>query len=556
MHTRADQSANWELGLKNFMDDTTIPAEEKRKARVCGSKLAMITPTMEPTPSELDLERALKAYLLKADHKPSYINNLMSVFYRIVAASPKTPLYHEKAASWRTLICQHNENLSVIGPTAMEHIISWVTAIGLDVGPVTQDQLLQFTDFLEKRGLNPYEGGTRHRKSFRKVLVNAGLFIDTTVKHDYEISPEYEAVIKEMEILATAPHRKTMKHLDLLSENFGKTKEPIRPITWKKNRRHFIRYLKYHLANGFDGKNWNNLSVWKAVMEFTMSVHKERPMKAATAQDLVSGIISCLRLLLSLGYVKMNEAEFDQKVSGELWLRIDRFEDYFPISEKNLNLPLYEKIYRKFMEGALVDFGKIRKNQSPRMLRSLVLAIFAFEFGWRPQDLQDTIRLEHIKELETLDGQKFYFVRYQPSKTNKGVSSMYANTALPPWFNEVFDLFFAQIRETQPNEPLFPIAHMSTKVSRLSYRYFREKFSANDYRKMIGSFFSRHNMHGLYMITGRSADKDKEIVTEVELRHYVEAATSEESLLELRFGKKVRKVLEIEDLIERVRIGR
>lgn len=556
MHMRADQSANWELGLKNFMDDTTIPAEEKRKARVCGSKLAAVTPMMGSLPSELDLERALRSYLLKVDHKTSYINNLMSVFYRIIAVAPKTPLYHEKAAAWRTLICQHNENPSVMGPVTVEHIISWVTAIGLDVGPLTQDQLLQFTDFLEKRGLNPYEAGTNHRRAFRKILVKAGLFIDTTVKHNYEISAEYEAIIKEMEFLALAPHRKTMKHLDLLSDDFGKAKEPIRPITWNKNRRHFIRYLKYHLDKGFDGKNWNVISGWKPVMEFTTDIHDVRPIKAATAQDLVGGIISCLRLLLALGYIKMTESEFDQKVAGELWLRIDRFEDYFPVSEKNLNLPLYEKIYRKFMEGALADFKKIRKNQSSRMLRSLVLAIFAFEFGWRPQDLQNTIRLEHIKELETLDGKKFYFVRYQPSKTNRGVSSMYANTALPPWFNEVFDLFFTQIRETQPNEPLFPIAHMSTKVSRLSYRYFREKFSANDYRKMIGSFFSRHNMHGLYMITGRSADKDKEIVTEVELRHYVEAATSEESLLELRFGRKVRKVLEIEDLIENISKGR
>lgn len=127
---------------------------------------------------------------------------------------------------------------------------------------------------------------------------------------------------------------------------------------------------------------------------------------------------------------------------------------------------------------------------------------------------------------------------------------MYATTALPPWFNDAFDLYFDEVRKTRPDEPLFPTPHMSTRISQLSFRYLGQKFSANSYRKMIASFFSRNSIPGLYRMTGRVADKRLELITEIEMRHYAECATNEEMLLEIRFGKDVQKILGIEDLVK------
>lgn len=246
----------------------------------------------------------------------------------------------------------------------------------------------------------------------------------------------------------------------------------------------------------------------------------------------------------------MTPDEFEQNVATPLWKRIDKFDEHFPSGGMSRDLPAYEKIYRKFLETALGDLKKIRMKKSPRLLRTLVLAIFAFEFGCRPEDLRNTIRLEHITLRATLDGRKFYFLKYQPSKTNKSPTSMYATTALPPWFNDAFDLYFDEVRKTRPDEPLFPTPHMSTRISQLSFRYLGQKFSANSYRKMIASFFSRNSIPGLYRMTGRVADKRLELITEIEMRHYAECATNEEMLLEIRFGKDVQKILGIEDLVK------
>ncbi len=551
MEMRADESANWQMGLKNLLADEAATNEKKRVLRICGDKLATITATLPPELSTLDLENAIKAHLRNEGLSSGYTNNLMSMFYKIVAASPKRTLDHVNATKWRALISQYNENSSVMRPVTVEYVATWVMQTGLEVGPLTHEQLMAFTGFLEQRGINPFESGTRYRRAFRKILIAAGLYDDKSIKHSYGILPEYEKLLKEMETSAMGLNRASATKVDLLAEDFGKAKEPIRAITWKKNKRIFIRYLNYQITRGFDGRDWTSIVHWKEIIEFVMSINGERPMAPATASGMVTALIACFHHLRSLGYLKMNDDDFKKNVTDELWLRLDRFEDYFEKAGKaRVALPVYEKIYREFYENVLRDFKKNRNTTSARSLRKIVLAVFAVEFGWRPEDLKNTLRLEHIERRETLDGRKFYFVRYQPSKTNHGKSSMYASTALPPWFNEIFDLYFQYVRENSPNEPLFSIAKMSTQISQLSFRYLGSKYSANSYRKMLASFFSRHKIPGLYMISGRVADKHLELITEMEMKHYAEAATDEEALLEMRFGEKVRKILGIEDSVQ------
>jgi hypothetical protein len=550
MHMRADQSANWQMGLTKLMADETVSSEEKRKARICGNKLAAIAKTIGATPSELDLEDALKRHLREAGHRSGYINNLMSVFYRMIAAAPKIALHHENAANWRELIDRFNESSSVMRPACVNYVIAWVTVIGIPVEAIDQGRLMEFTKFLEERGLNPYESATGYRRQFRKLLIAAGLYTDSETRHTYDLPRKFEKIMSAMEQLAIAPCREKKSKVDLLADDWSSEKEPIRPVTWKRNKRNFIRYLNYQITRGFDGKDWSAIAHWKEIIRFVMDINENKPIAPNTATTLVVSIIACLRLLRTLGHLNMTDKQFDEIISDELWQRMDKFEDHFEKGGKpHPNLPAYEQIYRKFYESVTADFKKVRTHKSARTLQNLVIGILAVEYGWRPQDLKETLRREHIRKCKTLDGRHFYFVRYQPSKTYRGKSSATASAALPPWFNEVFDLYFARIEDASPSTPLFPVSKMSERVCRMSYRYLGEKYSANSYRKMLASFFQRNKLPGLYFMTGRTADRRLENITEVEMSHYAEGGTSEETLLEIRFGKRVQKILGIEALL-------
>lgn len=547
MAMKADQSANWQMGLKNFMADKAAPDEEKRKARICGDKLEVVTAALGPSSSELDLEDALKRHLREAGYRSGYINNLMSVFYRVIAVSPKTPLYHENAAKWRKLIQRFNENASVMTPACTNYVIAWVTLAAIDVGPLDQNALMAFSKFLEERGRNPYESAVNYRRQLRKILIAAGLYRETATRHDYSVPAKYEKVLAEMERLAIAPNRKKAK-VDLLAEDWGAEKGPIRPVTWNRNKRNFIRYLKHQLDHGFDGKNWKTIAHWKKIIRFVVDLNEENPIAPNTATTIVVSIIACLRLLQALGHLKMDDKEFDAAISEELWQRMDKFEDHFEKGGKaKSDLPPYEQIYRQFFENVMDDFKKVRSHKSSRTLQNMIVGILAVETGWRPYDLKDTLRREHIRECRTRDGRRFYFVEYQPSKTYKGKSSATASAALPPWFNPIFDLYLERIKGRPASEPLFAITKMSERVSRMSFRYLGEKYSANSYRKMLASLFQRHRLPGLYLMTGRTADRRLENITEVEMSHYAEGATNEETLLEIRYGAKARKILGIED---------
>ena len=550
MHMRADQSANWEMGLQNFMADKAIPSEEKRKARICGDKLAVIAVKLGPSPSELDLEDALKRHLREEGYRSGYINNLMSVFYRIVAAAPKTPLCHENAAKWRAVIERFNENSSVMSTACMGYVLAWVTITGIEVMPLGQAQLMDFSKFLEDRGRNPFESVVSYRRQFRKILVAAGLYRETNVRHDYDVPAKYEKILAEMERLATAPHQRKKVKVDLLAEDWSAEKGPIRLVTWNRNKRNFVRYLKYQLDRGFNGEDWRAIAHWKEILRFVIDLNEDNPIAPNTATTMVVSVIACLRLLQSLGYLKMDSKEFEAAISDELWQRMDKFVDHFEKDGKpKSDLPPYEQIYRKFYENVMSDFKKVRAHKSSRTLQNMAIGILAVEFGWRPQDLKNTLRREHVRECRTRDGRRFYFVQYQPSKTYRGKSSASASAALPPWFNPIFDLYFERDRARASSEPLFPITKMSERVSRMSFRYLGEKYSANSYRKMLASFFQRYRLPGLYLMTGRTADRRLENITEVEMSHYAEGATSEEMLLEIRYGAKVRKILGIEDLV-------
>lgn len=549
MHMRADQSANWQMGLTKLMADEAISSEEKRKARICGDKLAVIAITLGPTPSELDLEDALKRHLREAGHRSGYINNLMSIFYRIVAAAPKIALHHENAASWRSMIDRFNENSSVMRPACVNYVIAWVTIAGIPVEAIDQGGLMEFTKFLEGRGLNPYESATGYRRQFRKLLVAAELYTDSKTRHTYELPLKYEKIMSAMEQLAIAPGREKKSKVDLLADDWSAEKEPIRPVTWKRNKRNFIRYLNYQIARGFDGKDWSSIAHWKEVLRFVVDTNKAKPMAPNTATTLVVSIIACLRLLRMTGHLNMTDKQFEELISDELWQRMDKFEDHFEKGGKSHpNLPAYEQIYRKFYDSVTADFKKVRTHKSTRTLQNLVIGILAVEFGWRPQDLKSTLRRGNIRKCETRDGRQFYFVRYQPSKTYRGKSSASASAALPPWFNEIFDLYFARTENIPPSAPLFPVTKMSERVCRMSYRYLGEKYSANSYRKMLASFFQRNKLPALYIMTGRTADRRLENITEVEMSHYAEGATSEETLLEIRYGAKVRKILGVPEI--------
>lgn len=550
MHMRADQSANWEIGLQNLMADNAIPSEEKRKARICGDKLAVIAAKLGPTPSELDLEDALKRHLREEDYRSGYINNLMSVFYRIVATAPKTPLHHENAAKWRAVIERFNENSSVMSAACTNYVLTWVTTTGVEVTPLEQAHLLDFSKFLEARGRNPFESVASYRRQFRKILIAAGLYRETTVRYDYDVPAKYEKILAEMERLATAPHPKKKVKVDLLADDWSAEKEPIRLVTWNRNKRNFVRFLKHQLDHGFDGENWQAIAHWKEILRFVIDLNENTPIAPNTASTMVVSVIACLRLLRSLGYLKMDNKEFDAAISDELWQRMDKFEDHFEKGGKpRSDLPPYEQIYRGFYENVMADFKKVRGHKSSRTLQNMVIGILAAEFGWRPQDLKDTLCREHIRECRTRDGRRFYFVQYQPRKTYRGKSSASASAALPTWFNPIFDLYFERNKERASSEPLFPIAKMSERVKRMSFRYLGEKYSANSYRKMLASFFQRYRLPGLYLMTGRTADRRLENITEVEMSHYAEGATSEETLLEIRYGAKARKILGIEDLV-------
>lgn len=547
MSLRADQSANWEMGLKAIMEDGTITSEEKRKARICGDKITVATADLKPPISELDLEGAFRKHLLNEGYKKSYINNLTSVLYRVIAASQKTPIFHEKASIWQSLINRYNENASVISAAGANYILMWVMAEGVELEPMGQNRLMSFTDFLEARGLNPYESGVRYRRELRKILAFNGL-LQSPEKISYELPARYRKILDAMEKIATAP-RSTNAAVNLLAEDWETQKAPIRSITWKKNKRNFIRYLQYQIQHGFTGDSWASIAHWKEILRFVIDLNEGQPIAPATAETIVVSIIACLRILRTTGHLKMTDKEFEKSVSEELWQRIDAFEDHFEKGGKaKPDLPPYEKIYRRFYEGVMSDFKKVRSHKSLRTLQNLVIAILAVEFGWRPQDLKSTLCLEHFKERETLDGRKFYFVQYQPSKTFKGKSSMTASAPLPPWFNDIFDSYFSRVKAEKRTGPLFPIAKMSERICRMSFRYLRKKYSANDYRKMLASFFSSHRIPGLYRLTGRVADRRLELITDIEISHYAEGSTNEERLFDVRYGDKVRKILGMTDV--------
>lgn len=547
MSLRADQSANWELGLKAIMEDGTITGEEKRKARICGEKITVVTADLAPPISELELERAFRSHLLNGGYKKSYINNLTSTLYRIIAVSPKEPIFHEKASNWQLLINRYNENASVISTAGANYILMWAMTEGIDVEPMDQARLMSFTDFLESRGLNPYESGVRYRRELRKILAFNGL-LQCSEQISYELPAKYQKTLDAMEKVATAP-RSTNAAVNLLAEDWETQKAPIRPVTWKKNKRNFIRYLQFQIQRGFAGDHWASIAHWKEILRFVIDLNEGQPIAPATAETMVVSIIACLRILRTTGHLKMTDKEFEESVSEELWQRIDAFEDHFEKGGKpKPDLPPYEKIYRRFYEGVMSDFKKVRTQKSLRTLQNIVISILSVEFGWRPQDLKSTLCLDHFKERETLDGRKFYFVQYQPSKTYKGKSSMTASAPVPPWFNEIFDLYFARIRSEGRVGPLFPIAKMSERICRMSFRYLRRKYSANGYRKMLASFFSSHRIPGLYRLTGRVADRRLELITDIEISHYAEGATNEERLLDVRYGEKVRKILGMTDV--------
>lgn len=558
-------TANWREGADAICADMTNE-ETSRYTRVCTRLMAECFKSDE-APIH-DMEALFKRFLAEQGYSQGYIYNLMIPFKKIVKRSPTKEFFHEKANKWRDLLCRHNKYpCDKTSEQAVELFLSYVVAVGLSTKPLTTTETQAFKAYLVERGYNPHEQAAVLARKLRGVLRKNNLYIDEA-KMPVEIPTQLIPILKKMELAAvnadsSKPTRRTLREIRESSNE-----RPIQSNTWKKVRRDFIRYVRYQVdERGFKFKNWEGIFSQDELMDYLDHRNAtDDGITAKTAETITASISKSMRLLNKVGVLVFSSQKLDE-TRQLIWKLSKNFNEVFDKKSTVIRkrdsggLPLYENLYPTYVQYVKKEFERIKKQDSSGekifgCKKRLVLLICAVEFGWRPEDYAQTIKLNNVTAEKTILGEEFLFFSFTPSKTKWRSHAPVVKAPIPPWFKDIFDDYIRDLKKYNTTE-FFPKNSMLSKtdkygrtigrfISRTSFLVFGQSLCVNDFRRIHSHFFERRGIPALYWFAGRSASAELSKITELELKTYAAGAASAEGLFNARYNEKIQTYLGVE----------
>ncbi|QDK36403.1 hypothetical protein [Bdellovibrio sp. NC01] len=567
--TKSNYTADWRGGV-SALQEKTDNRELLRYLRICEKWLDACFDLDDYSIVNMELE--FRSFLAKQRRdngqalSASYINNLMWCFRKIIDESPKKQFFHESSEAWRQVFIQNNESASVLpSPRAKELFLAFIMTVGWEVKPLSFDELAQFKAYLVTKDFDPFEGAHNFTKQIRCHLRKRELYVEPEAQ-TFSVPTELTSVFDDMKALALKGHKSTTKKKTLRQAMQEDDLQPILEKTWKKVSRDFIRYVHFLVDNKFiklTNVDWSKAFATDVVTDYLD--HRNQlgdGITKNTAETLLASISKCMVLLEKTEHLTLNSQDMST-MKRNLWSLNPKLVEVFDkkgvldkLSE-GPGLPLYEGLYPQFMEYFKRESAKILKLKAQgvdtfRKQRDLLTFILEVEYGWRPNDLVQTLTVDCISAHQSRDGRDFFFISYIPSKTAWRTKAPKASAPLAPWYYSFFKTYLEEL-EKRGLKHLIPTTsspsanrRMSTRITKLSYKLFKQKLGSTSYRRIHASFFQRHSLPGLYLFTGRTAKDNLSLQTEIELKVYAPGATTPEALLEARYGRRVKDILGIE----------
>lgn len=594
-------TADWQVGIAHY-EEKELATDQRRLFRVCSEHLRTCL-TSAPELSVFEMENRLRAQL--ARHRKNngdplsraYVTNLIWVFGRIIEASPKREFSTDAATAWREVLCRKNELLNRKTSAAIPHFLAFVAKENWTLSPKTIEETGAFKSYLVNLGFKT-ERVNLYPRVVRRLMRDSDLLIEP-VKAPFTMPTEVDDVLNRMKAVAVKQKDAAGSVRKTLREHRAQ-KQLIRvgPRTWKKIERTFRLYLKHQIVIGryAPSDGWETLFDVERVSDYFD--HRNAEIKtsitAKTGESILSSLSKVMIFLREMGELPLDEKQF-AFLKYQLWTLNKDIQENF---EKKSNaerealagaIPLYEGIYPIYLKYVLSVWQKIDSVGLPPsdealVLRGLILLILSIEFGWRPEDYAATLTVDHISRIERPSQKPFYFFRFIPSKTAWRKPPPVAAAPFPPWFDHILARYLScleKLREDKllNNRQLVPRLYMladnpddrataealiaareidtyNRTISRMikvhCERAVGKPLTANVLRKSIASFFQRYTLPGLYMFTGRSASKETELQTQMEVKSYASPGSSNpEALLSVRYGERVRGILKIEEHIQK-----
>lgn len=595
-------TADWQEGIVQY-EQKELATDQRRLFRVCGEHLRACL-TNAPELSVFEMENRLRAQLArhrKSNGEPlsrAYVTNLIWAFGRIIEASPKREFSTDAATAWREALCRKNELLNRKTSAAIPHFLAFVAKENWTLTPKTIEETSAFKSYLVELGFKT-ERVNLYPRVVRRLIRDSNLLIEP-VKAQFTMPTEVDDLLNRMKAVAVKQKDAAGSGRKTLREHRAQ-KQLIRvgPRTWKKIERTFRLYLKHQIVIGryASSDGWETLFDVERVSDYFdhRNADTKTSITAKTGESILSSLSKVMIFLREMGELSLDEKQF-AFLKYQLWtLNKDIHENF----EKKSNaerealagaIPLYESIYPIYLKYVLSAWRKIDSVGLPApdealALRGLVLLILSIEFGWRPEDYATTLTVDHISRIERPTQRPFYFFRFIPSKTAWRKPPPVATAPFPPWFDHILTRYLSCLEKLRgdkllSNRQLIPRLYMladdpddraavealiatreidtyNRTISRMikihCERAVGKPLTANVLRKSIASFFQRYTLPGLYMFTGRSASRETELQTQMEVKSYASPGSSNpEALLSVRYGERVRGILKVDEHIQNI----
>lgn len=482
---------------------------------------------------------------------------------------------------------------------AIPHFLASVAKEGWAVAPKILEETRAFKNYLLNLGFKSQRADL-YPRSIRRIMRANNLLIETS-KEVFEWPDEIILVLKRMKTIASKPKGVLLDGPKTLREHRTQ-KQSIRvlPRTWVKIERTFKIYLQHQISQqGYrPSDGWEILFDADRVSDYLdfRNANPQTEVTANTGESFLSSLSKVLIFLKEMGELSADEKHFEF-LKYQLWTLNKAIHETFNkmsnVEREALSgaIPVYESIYPSYLEYVFKAWDKIdSKTLSPykesMALRNIILLILSIEFGWRPQDFATTLMVDHISRIEGPTQKPFFFFRYIPSITAWRKKPPIATAPFPPWFAHILSRYLHCLeklssKKVLSNRQFFPRLHLTLieddearaekekkiagkeidNYNRLMTRMIKanceravgKPLTANMLRKSLASFFQRFSLPGLYMFTGRSASKETELQTQMEIKSYTTPGSSNpEALLSVRYGEQVKTALNFEEHIKKI----
>lgn len=568
MINKSQLTANWREGA-DAIRAITNNEESKKLLELCERQ--MHDCFKDDVCSIHDMEARFKKHLVGQNYSRGYVYNLMVPFHKILKASPTKEFFHEKADKWRKFFADgEGDNEYSYNKTTLDALtwfLKYVINVGLDHKPLTTTETQAFQTYLVTKGFNPNERAYTLARCLRHVLKAKDFYINEAkpiLKPAKQLVPILEKMKKAAlsTSLSNLPVKKTLREIRENSKD-----RPIKENTFAKISRDFTRYGQYQIdERGFKFKDWERVFTQDEVsdyLDYRNSI--DDGITEKTAETIVASIATSLRLINKAQITKLSPQKVDE-IKTLLWMLSKNFGDVFTkksiVAQKRDSggLPLYENLYSQYVEYVQKQVSEIRslelkKRNAFNLKKRLIILICTVEYGWRPEDLAQTITLSKIKTEKTQNGEEFLFFNYTPSKTAWRKNAPIVMAPVAPWFKHIFDDYISDLGKNNLTDFIPKNGFsaktskfgrtMSLQIKKIAYGAFKQSLSANDFRRIHSNFFERRGIPALYRFVGRSANHDLLKLTEVEIKNYSEGGTSAEGLLKVRYGDEMQRFLNI-----------